>query len=95
MLCSAGLVRAALVVAASLHAPQVLAQPVKSSFYVTARSACYATGPQQGRPPETMVPAGAVVKLVPVRPIGVYRRVETESGLKCWVDGSRLRLVVK
>jgi hypothetical protein len=83
------------VAAASLGAPQVLAQPVKSSFYVTARSACYAAGPQQGRPPEAMVRAGAVVKLLPGPPIGIHRRIETESGLQCWIDGSRLRLLVK
>jgi hypothetical protein len=81
--------------AALMHAPQASAQPAKSNFYVTARSACYATGPQQGRPPETMVPAGAVVRLVPAQPIGIYRRVETKGGTQCWIDGSRLRLLVK
>jgi hypothetical protein len=87
---------AALIVAVgSLHQPRVAAKPAKSNFYVIARSACYATGPQQGRPPEAMVPVGAVVKLIPGRPIGTYRRVELESGLQCWIDGSRLRLMVK
>ncbi len=87
---------AALVVAAvAVHLPQALARPAQSNFYVAARSACYAVGPQQGRPPEAMVPAGAVVKLIPAQPIGIYRRIETESGLRCWIDGSRLRLLVK
>ncbi|HWP26849.1 MAG TPA: hypothetical protein VNL39_10950 [Xanthobacteraceae bacterium] len=90
-----GFLSALIVAVGLLHAPQVSARPVQSNFYVSVRSACYAGGPQQGRPPEAMVPAGAVVKIVPARPIGSYRRVETESGLQCWIDGSRLRLMLK
>jgi hypothetical protein len=66
-----------------------------ATFRVTARSACYVSGPQQGRPPEAMIAAGAMVKHVPARAIGVYRRVETESGLKCWIDGAVLSLAAK
>ena len=73
------------------------AQPANAFHYRTVTTTpCYKTSPMQGRPPDAVVPAGTVIRLVPrTEGMGSYTRVETRRGLTCWISNDAFRLMGK
>ena len=65
-------------------------------YRTVAKTPCYRTSPMQGRPPDAVVPIGTAIRLIlPPQGMGSYTRVETKSGLKCWISNDAFRLMGK
>ena len=73
------------------------AQPAGVFRYkIVAKMPCYKTSPMQDRPPDTVVPVGTVIRLIPpAEGMGSYSHVETRRGLKCWISNDAFRLIAK